>query len=191
MEIIRTLISAYLIATLSATAIAKLKNRRPVTVSIQRESVIPVRSAAAFTLILVIVEFSLATLLTFDIAPTATDSAAAAIFILFAGYRVTVAVKTKSMTCSCSGIIQTDPASFPSVGGASFACLILAALACTLMLVGKPAGYPANLILVMAWISPSVSLVVGARRGRKEPEADVFTTEFLPLWTSEIGKHSR
>lgn len=189
-EIFRTLVASYLIATLGATALAKLKNRRAVSVSIQRETVIPAGLAATVAGTLVIIEFSLATLLTFGVTPTVTDFAAVALFVQFAVYRVMVAVKTKSLTCSCSGTIQTDPASFPSVGGAALACLILAALACTLVFVGKPAGYPVNLIAIAAWISPFVGLVAGARRGHKRPDtSDIFRAEFLPLWTAEMNAH--
>jgi hypothetical protein len=187
-EIVRTLIASYLIATLGATALAKLKNRRAVSVSIQRERVFPARFAVTATGMLVIIEFSLATLLTFSVAPILTDFAAVALFVQFTAYRVMVAVKTKSLTCSCSGTIQTDPASFPSVGGAGLACLILAALACTLVFVGKPAGYPINLIAIAAWISPFVVLAAGARRGQRRLNAgDVFPTDFLPLWTAELN----
>lgn len=188
MEIFRTLVASYLIATLGATALAKLKNRRVVSVSIQREGVIPLGVASAFTVMLIIVEYSLATLLTIGAAPAVTDFAAVALFMSFAAYRVMVAVKTKSLTCSCSGIIQTHPASFPSVSGSGLACLILAVLACTLILVGKPAGYPLNVLAVVAWISPFVVLAAGARRGQRRLNAgDVFPTEFLPLWTAELN----
>jgi hypothetical protein len=187
-EIFHALVASYLIATLGATALAKLKNRRIVSVSIQREGVIPAGVAPVFTGMLVTVEFLLATLLTFGAAPAATDFAAAALFVSFAGYRVMVAIKTKSLTCSCAGTIQTDPASFPSVGGAGFACLILAALACTLAFVGRPAGYPVNFLAIAAWISPFVSLAAGARPRHRGPNTgEVFPKEFLPLWTAEVN----
>ncbi len=186
-EILRTLIASYLIATLGATALAKLKNRQVTSVGILRESVIPARVAPAVTVTLAIAEFSLATLLMLGTEPVATGFAAAALFVLFAGYRLTTAVRTKSLMCSCAGTIRTDPASPPAVAGASLACLILAALACMLALLGRPAGYPVNLLAVVAWTTPLASLIMGTRRGLRESNTDnSFPTESFPLWTAEM-----
>lgn len=68
-EIFRTLIAAYLIATLSATALAKIRNYRVASIGIQRERIIPAKAALALTFSLAITEFTLATLLMTGTAP--------------------------------------------------------------------------------------------------------------------------
>ena len=87
-EILRTLIASYLIATLGATALAKLRNRRVSSVGMQRERVIPARAAPAVIVTVAFAELSLATLLMLGAAPVATGIATAALFVLFAGYRL-------------------------------------------------------------------------------------------------------
>src|ERR1022692_1544236 len=148
--ILRTLIASYLIATLGATALAKFKNRRVSSVGILREKVIPARVAPAIIITVALAEFLLATLLMLGAEPVATGFAAAALFVLFAGYRLMVAVRTRSLMCSCAGTIRTDPASLPAVVGAILACLIMAALACMLVFLGQPDGYPVNLLAIAA-----------------------------------------
>lgn len=186
-EILRTLIASYLIATLGATALAKFKRRQVTSAGILRESVIPARFIPAVTVTLAITEFSLATLLMLGVEPVPTGFAAATLFVLFAGYRLIVAAKTNSLTCSCAGTIRTHPASLPSVTGASLSCLILAALACMLVFLGPPAGYPVKFLAIAAWVAPLASTLIGARRGMGRPNTDnLFPAEFLPLWTAEI-----
>jgi hypothetical protein len=189
-EIARTLIASYLIATLSATALAKLRNRRGTSIGIQREMVIPARFAAAATLTLIAAEFSLATLLMLGTEPAETGSAAGTLFLVFAGYRILVAAKTKSLTCSCAGTMQTDPASVPSVAGASLACLALAALAYVLTFLGPPPGYPVNLLPLAAWITPiTIILAANARQGFRKPDrGDLYPAKLQPLWTADIQR---
>jgi hypothetical protein len=186
-EILRTLIASYLIATLGATALAKLRNRRVSSVGMQRERVIPARAAPAVIVTVAFAELSLATLLMLGAAPVATGIATAALFVLFAGYRLVVAARTKYLMCSCAGTIRADPASLPAVVGASLACLILAALACMLVVLGQPAGYPLNLLAIAAWIAPPAILVMGARRGSRGSSIENrFPVESSPLWTAEM-----
>lgn len=188
-EIFRTLIAAYLIATLSATALAKIRNYRVASIGIQRERIIPAKAALALTFSLAITEFTLATLLMTGTAPEVVSLSAAALFTVFAGYRTMVAIKTKSLTCACAGSIRTDPASAPSVAGAGTAVLIMAALSCALIFLGPPASYPISSLAVFAWITPVFACIVGAvrRRGLREVDASSqLSAEFVPLWTAEM-----
>jgi|SRR5450759_791032 hypothetical protein len=187
-EILRTLIASYLITTLGATALAKLKNRPVASAGMLREGVVPAKVTPAVIVTVAIAEFLLATLLMLGVEPVAASLAAAALFVLFAGYRLMVAVRTKTLMCSCAGTIQTDPASPPAVVGATLACLTLAALACILVFLGRPAGYPLNLLAVAAWTAPLASLALGARRGiRRSDIGNLFPAEYFNLGTADIS----
>jgi hypothetical protein len=186
-EILRTLIASYLIATLGATALAKLKNRRVASAGLVRERVVPASAAPAIVVMVAMVEFSLATLLTFGTEPAMTGGATAALFVVFAGYRLTVAVRTKMLTCSCAGAIRSSPASPPAVAGATLACLILAALACLLVFLDRPAGYPVNLLAVAAWSVPLASFIRGAWQApRGSRTDDRYPAEYFTLASAEM-----
>jgi hypothetical protein len=172
-ELIRTLVASYLIATLSATSLAKLKNWRTVSVGVLREMVIPRRAASATIVTVAAVEFLLATLLMLGVQPAVTGFVAAALFLTFGGYRVAVAVRTKSLICTCAGITQSDPASPPAVAGVGFACHLQAGLACTLALLGgRPGGNLLALLTVAAWIAPFITLLTGNWRQSGRLEID-------------------
>jgi hypothetical protein len=187
LELLRTLVASYLIITLASTALAKARNRRVAVVGIKREMVVPSKAAGAVLVVLVIAEFALATLLMIGSEPAITGFATAALFILFAAYRLLVAAKTKSLTCSCAGTVRTDPASLPSVVGASTACIIMAALGCAIAFLGPPA-YPINFIAIAAWVAPLASLAASLRHGLGRSNAhNSYPSELLPLWTAEIN----
>lgn len=188
MEIFRTLIASYLIVTLGSTALAKAKNYRVASIGVQREMIIPARVAAVIIISLVIFEFALATLLMIGSATVVTGFATGALFVVFAAYRLLVSLKTKSLTCSCAGTIRTDPASVPSVAGASLACIIMAALGFIIAFLGR-AEYPDNFLAVAAWIAPIVSFAAGARLGLRRPNTNIsYPTELHSLWTAEIER---
>jgi hypothetical protein len=162
--ILHVLLAAYLSATLCATALAKLRNRQTSYVGMMRESVIP-RSAIPLVLPAVsVTEFALATLVAFDIQSRIVGFAAAALFLIFAGYRLVVAARTKSMICSCAGKIRNDPGSLPVVLGAILACLLMAACAVIVALDARSPGYPFELASIAAWAAPIVALAVGSFR---------------------------
>lgn len=186
-EVAHALIAGYLAFTLSATALAKLKEMRTALIGVQRERVMPSWAAGPLVAVLIAVEFSVATLLMCGTAATATAYSTAVLFALFAAYRAAVAVKTKSLTCSCAGKIRTDPASFPSVTGAIAACLIMAALAFGMSRLGPPVGYPLAFIPELSWILPPIALAIGSRHGFKAPKmSNSHPVHLLPLWTAEI-----
>lgn len=141
MDFVRALIAAYLIATLAATGLAKLKNWRSSSVNVMREGVIAPSAAGTVVIVLAAVELLLATLLMLGVQSAVTGFAGTGLFLAFCGYQLLVAARTNSLRCSCAGTSRTDPASLPAVTGATFACLAQAALACTLAVAGgRPDG---------------------------------------------------
>lgn len=185
--ILHVALASYLTATLGATALAKLKNWQICIAGMWREGVIPGLAVPAVLGTVIVSEFSLATLLAFDIEPVAAGLATAALFVLFAGYRLVVALRTKSLMCSCSGTIRSDPASPPVVAGAMLACLALAVCACLLAFGRQWPGYPVSLLAIASWIAPIIGLVMGARRRPKEVgHGTRLTGEFFQLGTTEL-----
>jgi hypothetical protein len=178
-EFFRALAAAYLIATLSATALAKLKSWRVSSVSVLREGVIPPRAATAVTVAVAAVEFLLATLFMLGTDPAVTGFAATGLFLAFCGYQLLVAARTNSLICTCAGTTRSDPASPPAVAGTVLACLLQAALACTLALVGGRPGGTLGLLTITAWAAPIIVFLVGLLRQSGRPEIDKrFPVEF-------------
>jgi hypothetical protein len=84
-EFFRALAAAYLIGTLSATALAKLKNWRATSVGLLREGVIPGRVAVAVTIAVAAAECLLATGFMLGTDPEVTGFAAPGLFVAFCG----------------------------------------------------------------------------------------------------------
>ena len=183
MKLLCALAASYLIATLSATSLAKLKNWRIASVGILRERVVPRRAAPAIIITVAVTELVLATLLMLGAEPRATGFAAAGLFLAFCGYQMAVAVRTNSLICTCAGTARTDPASPPAVAGAGLACVIQAGLACMLAVAGgRPGGNILDLLAVTAWAAPLITFLAGTRRRSGEPELDHrFPVKFISL----------
>jgi hypothetical protein len=171
-EFVRAIIAAYLIVTLAATALAKLRNWRASSVSVMREGVIPPRAAGAVVIALAAVELLLATLFMLGIQSTVTGFAGTGLFLAFCGYQLLVTAKTNSLRCSCAGTSRTDPASLPAIAGTTLACLAQAALACVLALAGGRPGGNLELIAVAAWAAPIIVALAGLMRRSGRPEID-------------------
>jgi hypothetical protein len=185
--ILHELLAAYLAATLCATALAKLRNWRTSTAGMMREDVIPGPGIPVALLAVSLAELALATLLAFGVASWGAGLAAAALFALFAVYRLVVAAKTKSVTCSCAGEIRTDPGSPPVVLGSTLACLLMAACAGVLAFDSRSPGYPLALLAIATWAVPAIALAVGMRRRPDRPATDsVYTGEFFQLGSAEL-----
>lgn len=179
MEFVRTLIAAYLIATLAATALAKLKNWRASSVSVMRASVIPPRAAAAVIIVVVAMEFLLATLFMLGIEPAVAGFAGMGLFLAFGAYQLLVAAKTNSLICSCAGTTRTDPASLPAVAGTTLACLAQAALSCALAVSNDGSSEIFHLFTIIAWVVPVAVFLAGLLRRTGQSEIDdLFPTEF-------------
>jgi len=153
-EIARILVISYLVATLSATGLAKLVNRSTASAGMAREGVLTAIIALPTVLAVAVTELSLAVLLMLGVYPGITAFGAARLFTLFAGYRIIVAIKVNAIVCSCAGTVRTDPAAPAAVAGGVLACMCLAATACIVPFLGQPSGYPLSIIGVVSLIFP-------------------------------------
>jgi len=171
--LLRALIVAYLVATLTATSLAKLGQWRTVTVIAQRGRVIPVKAAPTVVIVTAIAELALATSLMAGFEPDLSALAIAALFVTFAAYRLVLAAKTKSLMCGCAGSARSDPAHPPIVIATTLACLVQAGMAATLV-VWSATG-PFGWLALAAWIAPFLIAARGwmktiaRRRGIQEP----------------------
>lgn len=179
MEFFRTFVAAYLISTLSVTALAKLKSWRVSSVGVLRERVIPPSAATSITIAVAVVEFLLATFFMLGTESVVTGVAATVLFLGFCWYQLLVAAKTNSLTCTCAGTIRSGPASPPAVAGTVFASLVQATLACTMAIVGGGPGGILHLLAITAWIIPMIVFLVGLlRRSGRSGIDERFHVEF-------------
>jgi hypothetical protein len=187
-EIVHALIVSYLVATLGATGLAKLVNGRTAAVGMIREGALPSRMALPTILAAAVAEIALAVLLAIGFYPEIAAFGTSGLFVLFAGYRILVAAKVNAIVCSCAGTVRTDPASPPAVVGSVLACICLAGIACSVPFLGKPSGYPLNLIIIFSLALPVTGMIAGhrARKKNKHRPDNRFPVRHVALGTEKI-----
>jgi hypothetical protein len=179
-QVAREAAGGYLVVTLVATSLAKLRNGRQASRAVRRERVVPAGMAPLVIGGVAAAELGLATLMALGTEPAVTGSAVMVLFLLFAGYRVLAAsrkARTDSYTCPCVGVPLTSEAAPRAVAAAVAACVIQAGLACGWGLAGRGGAGPVGVPLVVAWAVPfavcSAGLVWQVRkraRGNRPPE---------------------
>lgn len=170
MDILRALAATYLIATLSATSLAKLRNWRAASVGVLRESVVPRRAVTVTVWFVAVAEFMLAVAIAVRAEPLVTGIVAAGLFVTFGGYRIVVARRTSSLICSCSGTVRSDPASSAAVAGTLAACAAQAAVAGALAVAGGRPDGPLEFVTSGALIVPVILLLAGLLRASGRPQ---------------------
>jgi hypothetical protein len=137
-----------------------------------RESVIPSRAVSVMVIATVVVELALALLLVLAVQPRLVGLAGMALFLVFGGYQLLVAVKTNSLMCSCARTERTDLASVPAVIGTVLACLVQAALSCFLAVSNVRPDMIFRLFAITALIIPLFTFFVGAARRRGQSQVN-------------------
>lgn len=161
----------YLVVTLAATSLAKLKNWRMTALGVRWEKIIPSRFAVVVVVGVSVLELSLAAALTLRYRPLLVGIATAALFLAFGCYRLIVAVTTGFTTCTCAGKVRTAEASLPAVAGAGVACVAqccIALLWARLGNVDHASGM--RLFTLAAWAPACIAVICRMRRsfdGRK------------------------
>jgi uncharacterized membrane protein len=100
---LHVLAACYLILTLSATSLAKLRRWRTTSIALIRESVVPAVLAPGVIIGVVLLELTLSTLLLLAVEPVVTGWAAISLLAVFGLYRLAVATRTKFPMCACAG----------------------------------------------------------------------------------------
>jgi hypothetical protein len=154
--------AAYLILTLTATSLAKLRMWRAVSLSLTRQQVIPARLSVLVTLGTVFTELALSTLLALRVAPAVTGFLTAGVLVVFGVYRLASAARTRSLMCVCAGFERANPMTPQNVGSLVLSCLTQVALACLWALGPRQPGSAALLAVSIAvWCLPFAALVRG------------------------------
>jgi Methylamine utilisation protein MauE len=163
-RIVHELLGFYLIVTLMATSLAKLRNWQTSAVGLQWEKVIPAFIAPTAIVVAAITELSLSTLLMLGVEPFLTGCATAGLFLLFGIYRLAVSVRTGSVTCTCAGVIRTESAAVSAIVGTLLASVLQVCFALIWACLSNHEPSDFEVIAVAAWSAPIVALVIGMGR---------------------------
>jgi hypothetical protein len=168
--------ASYLIVTLAATSLAKLRNLRVVSHTLRTEQIIPFRLIPAVSIGVPLAELVLATLLAAGIYARPVGFATASIFLLFSAYRgLQITAYPESTGCACAGIVQEAPFTIPAAIGGVLSCLVQAWIAVSLALSsGKPPEE--DLLRLAAWLLPFAVMGVGLIRRRMPPGGHLIET---------------
>lgn len=162
------LIGLYLVATLAATSLAKLKNWRMSALGVRWGKIVPARLAATTIIVVSVAELLLAAALTLGRAALLVGYVTAVLFFSFGCYQLVVAVKTRLLTCTCAGNIRMSQATLSAMIGAVSASVVQAGLAWAWVFLGSAEhGATPHIVAVSAWIPPLVALFQGRRYTRK------------------------
>jgi hypothetical protein len=160
LAIIREAAGCYLVVTLAATGLAKLRSWRTASTGVIGEKVIP-RGMALLTVIAVsVTELSLAALFAIGRYPVVVGCITAFTFLCFGGYKVAVSIKTRNISCSCYGASKTYRATGPGVLAALAASLIQAALACTWAFMPEGREGVFELPVIVAFVIPLAAFLM-------------------------------
>lgn len=166
LAILGEVVGCYIIVTLVATSLAKLRTWRSTSVALVREAVIPAAFTPTVVIGIAITEFALATALVIGLRPV--GYAVASLFIVFGGYRLAVLAKTKSLICGCAGVTQINQATPAAITATCATSLIQACFGCLWALAPGSVG-DFRLAAMAAWSAPFIILARGylvQRRGR-------------------------
>lgn len=161
LTVLRELAGCYLVLTLAATGIAKLRMLRGTSVGLMLEGVVPRRMAMGTVVAVASLELLLSVFLVSRQFPQLAGLATAALFLGFAVYRISVAVKTGWVSCSCSGRSVAYKATRPAITAAIMASLIQAALACVWAFLPSREEMVFRLIIVGAFAIPIAAFLKG------------------------------
>jgi hypothetical protein len=152
----------YLVFTLVATSLAKLRRWRGSSLAIIRERVIPVGLAPVVIIGVAVAELAISTLIVLGSGAFTVGCVTVAMFGVFGAYRLMAAVKTKSVECTCAGTTEYSPATPQSVAAMVATCLFQIGLAVFWTLSASHGiTREATLAGVAAWILPFGVLLIG------------------------------
>lgn len=159
---LHALAACYLILTLSATSLAKLRRWRATSVALIRESVVPAVLAPSFIIGVALVELTLSTLLLLEVEPVVTGWAAISLLAVFGLYRLAVATRTKFLMCACAGKHEISPVSPQVIAAIVITTALQACLAYGWMRTASRGGTGAfEAAELVAWLAPFAALLAG------------------------------
>jgi hypothetical protein len=156
---------AYLVATFTATGLAKLRSRRAAAAGLISENVIAPAFAAATVVGISAIELILALLCITDTQTFAIGIFAAALFLSFGAYRVLSTIRTGRVSCSCTGAVRSSQVTVPDILGALSASLTQAAIACAWALSSPPSQTTLEVFLALVALIPLTAFCAGIISG--------------------------
>lgn len=165
LAVLREVAGCYLTLTLAATGLSKARAWRATSLGIVRECVISQSMALPIILGLCTTEIVLAALVASREIVKAAGLATAALFLIFACYKVAVVIRTGKDACSCTGTTTMFKATRPGIIASLVSSLIQAT--CGFLWAFGPAGTGVGLSLLttIALAVPLVAFLGGLRRG--------------------------
>lgn len=161
-QVLHEVCACYLIFTLTATSLAKLRRWRSSSLSMMREQVIPVRAAVAVTVAAALTELTLSTLLTIEADTLLTGLATGLLLLVFGFYRLAVAARTKSLMCACAGSPQYSPATVRAVTATIVSFLFMIGVTFCWTFTGNHGTTTAlRSAGIVAWLAPFIILLIG------------------------------
>nr|WP_261575402.1 MauE/DoxX family redox-associated membrane protein [Frankia gtarii] len=119
----------YLVVTFTSTGLAKLRRRKLAEVGIIREGTIPAKLASTAVVCLSVIELALAVLVISAVDTFAIGISTAILFLSFGIYRMTSAIRTGLLSCSCAGGARISKATIMGTLGVLASSLIQGAIA--------------------------------------------------------------
>ncbi len=163
MTLLRDLICVYLIVTLAATGLAKLRRWRSASVALVRDSVLPRKLVPSIVVGISLAELGLSSALAIGIEVRLAALATATMFVVFGVYRVIAANNSKQLTCGCAGAVRSDPVT-PRALAATLLASALQALAAVVLVV--PGASLPRLAGLAALALPFCAFLLGELRRR-------------------------
>lgn len=148
MYVISMVAGVYLVATFTATGLAKLRRRKGVEAGILAEGIISRTVAPAVVVGLSLIELTIASLVATGVKPFAVGIMTASIFSVFCFYRLISAIKTGRISCSCAGSPRSSKASILGASGVITSSLIQAGVG-VLWALGSGSHSPLTRTLMM------------------------------------------
>jgi hypothetical protein len=165
-ESVEAVIGAYLIITLAATSLAKLRTWRSSSLALLRQTAVPAIAAVIVIIGVSAVEILLATLLMLGADPAVVGSVTGCLFVIFGIYRIIITLRTQSLTCVCAGDVRFDPATPRELTAIVVAVMAQASLAGTWVLLGSTYGSGIQPLGVAAWATPFIVLMIARLSSR-------------------------
>lgn len=165
--IIHELAALYLILTFAATALAKAKTFQSTYFAIANERIVPVGLAPTVLRIVIAAELGLSLLIVFRIAPQVVGIVIAAVFAIFAAYKLVSAKKTGIASCSCAGPQTVYKATTAGIIASIAASLVQACIGLLYSTLSSNANAASIAISVAAFAAPVTIFTVSQIRTRR------------------------
>jgi methylamine utilization protein MauE len=164
--LLRDVAACYLIVTLAATGLAKLRRWRTASVVLVRDAVIPPAIVPGVVIAISLSEMVLSVFLTAGVELFLTEVAVAALLTTFGVYRMVAAANSKALACGCSGAIRSVRRTAQTVSATALGSAWQVAIALVLFATGtQHGGQWSALARISALLVPFMALIIGYTRG--------------------------